>query len=272
MTTANNISTTAAFLVDSNTRGFNGFIHDCVSNTYLLGNGYRAYSPMLRTFYSPDSLSPFGAAGINRYQYCQLDPINYIDPTGHISWQAVGGTILGIVGTVAGVVLAIPTGGASLSLTALAIGVAAAGLGLSAIGTGIASAVYDARGDIKYAEQLGWISYGLGAASFAVGAGLGGGTANLLQGSGVLTTLTGSGLIFAGVASDSPALRGVGFAFTLAGIGMVLGGGILSKFPARALGMPRGLSYPPNQPGILSNIGLRSIQPGIRPGLSTGLI
>lgn len=272
MKTVNNTLTPPAFLIDRNTRGFNGLIFDGVSNTYLLGNGYRAYSPALRTFYSPDSLSPFGAAGINRYQYCQLDPINYIDPTGHISWLAVGGIILGIVGTVAGIVLAIPTGGASLSITAVAIGVVAASLGLSAIGTGIASGIYEAQGHKEYADNLGWVSFGLGAASFSVAAGLGGGTATVLQGIGVLTTLTGSGLIFGGVATDSDALKHIGLAFALVGIGLVMGGGVLSKLPAKSFGMPRGLSYPPNQPQILSNIGLRSIQPGILQGMSSGLI
>ena len=227
---------------------------------------------MLRTFYSRDSWSPFGASGVNRYQYCQLDPINNIDPSGHISWPAVGGILLGTLGTIAGVALAIPTGGASLSLTALAVGVAAAGLGLSAVGTGIASGIYEYNGNVSYANDLGGVSYGLGAASFAVGAGLGGGTANFVQGMGVAITGTGSSMIFAGVAHDSVAWKKIGLAFTLAGLGMVLGGGVLSKFPVRAFGMPRGLSYPPHQPSILSNIGLRSIQPGIRPGVSSGLI
>ncbi|WP_433963100.1 RHS repeat-associated core domain-containing protein [Pseudomonas kurunegalensis] len=49
---------------------------------YLLGNGYRAYSPTLMRFLSPDRLSPFGKGGINSYCYCSGDPINYIDPTG----------------------------------------------------------------------------------------------------------------------------------------------------------------------------------------------
>lgn len=51
--------------------------------TYLLGNGYRAYSPILSRFYSPDSLSPFDAGGINSYGYCLGDPVNRTDGSGH---------------------------------------------------------------------------------------------------------------------------------------------------------------------------------------------
>ena len=33
-------------------------------------------------FYSPDSLSPFDAGGLNSYAYCSGDPLNYSDPSG----------------------------------------------------------------------------------------------------------------------------------------------------------------------------------------------
>ncbi|MBC3479727.1 RHS repeat-associated core domain-containing protein [Pseudomonas sp. SWRI77] len=65
--------------------GFNGEVLDPASGCYLLGNGYRAYSPVLMRFYSPDSLSPFGAGGLNYYGYCQGNPITFQDPTGHVS-------------------------------------------------------------------------------------------------------------------------------------------------------------------------------------------
>lgn len=50
---------------------------------YLLGNGYRAYNPRLRRFHSPDSVSPFDEGGLNAYAYCESDPVNRSDPTGH---------------------------------------------------------------------------------------------------------------------------------------------------------------------------------------------
>ena len=67
----------------SSVLGFNGERIDPVLGGYHLGNGYRLYSPSLRRFTSPDSMSPFGAGGINPYAYCEGDPINNTDPTGH---------------------------------------------------------------------------------------------------------------------------------------------------------------------------------------------
>jgi len=63
--------------------GFNGEQPDPVTGHYLLGNGYRAFNPVLMRFNSPDSLSPFGAGGLNAYAYCVGDPVNRVDPTGH---------------------------------------------------------------------------------------------------------------------------------------------------------------------------------------------
>jgi RHS repeat-associated protein len=63
--------------------GFNGERPDPVTGHYLLGNGYRAFNPVLMRFNSPDSWSPFGNGGLNPYAYGAGDPINHIDPTGH---------------------------------------------------------------------------------------------------------------------------------------------------------------------------------------------
>lgn len=61
---------------------FNGERHEARTGHYLLGNGYRAYNPVLMRFHSPDNISPFGDGGINCYAYSN-DPINYTDPSGH---------------------------------------------------------------------------------------------------------------------------------------------------------------------------------------------
>ncbi|EXF92127.1 type IV secretion protein Rhs [Pseudomonas fluorescens HK44] len=70
--------------------GFNGERPDPVTGHYLLGNGYRAFNPVLMRFNSPDSLSPFARGGINPYAYCSGDPLNRRDPTGHFSFFPKG--------------------------------------------------------------------------------------------------------------------------------------------------------------------------------------
>ncbi|MNG88756.1 hypothetical protein D3C79_476050 [compost metagenome] len=62
--------------------GFNGQFRDPSTGCDLLGNGRRAYSPVLMRFMSPDLLSPFAQGGINPYAYCGGDPLNFSDPTG----------------------------------------------------------------------------------------------------------------------------------------------------------------------------------------------
>ncbi|MFT0869056.1 RHS repeat-associated core domain-containing protein [Pseudomonas sp. CAM1A] len=64
--------------------GFTGQYCETNVGVYLLGNGYRHYNPRLMRFGSPDSFSPFGAGGINAYAYCGGDPVNRIDPSGHV--------------------------------------------------------------------------------------------------------------------------------------------------------------------------------------------
>ncbi|WP_460042125.1 RHS repeat-associated core domain-containing protein [Pseudomonas sp. S2_H01] len=64
--------------------GFAGERPDPVTGHYPLGQGYRSYNPVLMRFNQPDSLSPFGEGGVNAYAYCQGDPVNRSDPTGHM--------------------------------------------------------------------------------------------------------------------------------------------------------------------------------------------
>jgi RHS repeat-associated protein len=64
--------------------GFNGERPDPVTGHYLLGNGYRAFNPVLMRFNSPDNWSPFGEGGLNAYAYGMGDPVNFSDPTGHV--------------------------------------------------------------------------------------------------------------------------------------------------------------------------------------------
>ena len=159
-------------LILQNSIGFNGYWLDRITGLYILGNGYRLYNPVLRTFHSQDSWSPFGAGGVNRYQYCQLNPVNFVDPSGHISWQAGVGITVGIIG----ILLAGVSFGSSLALIgagsviAGSLGVASAILGFAAGATGIASSALE-ESDPDTASALGWASLSLGLGSLATGIG-----------------------------------------------------------------------------------------------------
>ncbi|SER54410.1 RHS repeat-associated core domain-containing protein, partial [Pseudomonas sp. NFACC02] len=155
--------------------GFNG--ERCEeAGWYLLGKGYRAYNPVLMRFHSPDSLSPFDEGGWNPYAYCVGDPVNFVDPTGHLpSWAMMaigiaGGIALGVVSGGVGTLVA----GSLAASTAAAVGnasmVLGVGLEIGAVGTGVAAEVVGG----EEGALLGKISMGLGLAAGAVG-GFGGG-------------------------------------------------------------------------------------------------
>lgn len=102
--------------------GFNGQQADSETGHYLLGNGYRAFNPVLMRFNSPDILSPFGDGGVNTYAYCAGDPINRVDPSGQASWETalqIGAAFAGIV-----VSLAIFGKGPALAVAGLLAGTA----------------------------------------------------------------------------------------------------------------------------------------------------
>lgn len=69
--------------------GFNGERPDSITGHYLLGQGNRAFNPVLMRFNSPDELSPFGDGGINAYAYCGNDPVNRHDPSGNASFPLI---------------------------------------------------------------------------------------------------------------------------------------------------------------------------------------
>jgi RHS repeat-associated protein len=55
---------------------------EVTSGLSMLG-GYRAYDPVIGRFLQMDSLSPFGAGGLNGYEYASNNPVSFFDPTGH---------------------------------------------------------------------------------------------------------------------------------------------------------------------------------------------
>lgn len=90
--------------VSNSLLGFNGEYPQPLTLHYLLGNGYRAYNPVLMRFNSPDSWSPFGAGKINAYAYAEGDPVNHTDPTGH----SIVSSLLKLLGRADNVDLSLP--------------------------------------------------------------------------------------------------------------------------------------------------------------------
>ncbi|HCS43640.1 MAG TPA: hypothetical protein DIW52_12545 [Pseudomonas sp.] len=130
--------------------GFNGEAVDPVTGHYLLGNGHRAFNPVLMRFNSPDRLSPFGRGGLNPYAYCGGDPVNFTDPTGREAWQPwmlVGMSLLGLV-----------SGG---------VGLVSAGLSMAGLKT---ASIAASASLAKVSKYLG----AAGAVSGFIGAGVGG--------------------------------------------------------------------------------------------------
>lgn len=77
--------------------GFNGERPDPITGHYLLGNGHRAYNPILMRFNSSDRFSPFSKGGINSYAYCLGDPINLHDPMGRFSVRTLSFVLKAVV-------------------------------------------------------------------------------------------------------------------------------------------------------------------------------
>jgi RHS repeat-associated protein len=125
----------SALRLTSTRLGFNGELRDSHTRWYLLGNGYRAYNPVLMRFHSPDKVSPFGTGGLNSYMYCAADPINQRDPTGRFAIPVISNLIVGYAGGI------FSLGGIGLSLTNSA---RFSGQGTLALGTGAAGVLLGA--------------------------------------------------------------------------------------------------------------------------------
>jgi len=152
---------------------FNGERRDPVSHCLHPGNGLRAYNPALMRFSCPDSWSPFDAGGMNPSAWCDGDPINRSDPSGHFSWQAAAGIGLGIFG----IVSSLFTAGASLAAAASLSAALAASSELSLL-TGSSTLLADISAVASsvtvdnhpgISAILGWLSFASGILSVAGG-------------------------------------------------------------------------------------------------------
>ncbi|WHN66538.1 RHS repeat-associated core domain-containing protein [Cysteiniphilum sp. QT6929] len=149
-------------LLTDNAIGFNGERTDRVSGYQHLGQGTRAYNPILHRFMQMDGVgySPFGQGGLNGYAYGLNNPVMNFDPSGHFSFPSwLNYTLAGV-----GIAGALFSGGASLSLT----GSAFAAAEFSAF-LGLASGVSDIAVEATHGnnQTLNKVAFGLGVASIA---------------------------------------------------------------------------------------------------------
>ncbi|WP_201188770.1 RHS repeat domain-containing protein [Pseudomonas fluorescens] len=101
--------------------GFNGEMAEA-NGWYLLGRGYRTYNPRLHRFHNVDLESPFHAGGVNPYQYCLGDPVNFKDPSGRSVFWDVTGILFSTLSIASGnpMLIALGVGGVFAGQTALA--------------------------------------------------------------------------------------------------------------------------------------------------------
>ena len=91
-------TTTNYVVAHANPIRYRGYYYDEDTKLYYLNSRY--YSPEFRRFISPDDtsyLDPENVNGLNLYCYCNNDPINFVDPSGHsvIIISAIIGAIIG---------------------------------------------------------------------------------------------------------------------------------------------------------------------------------
>ena len=109
---------------------YRGYYYDVETKIYYLNARY--YDPAIGRFLCPDSieyLDPTTLGGLNLYAYCNNDPVNYSDGSGHAP-EWIGNLLTGI-GIVVGTALFVAAIVASAGTVGALVGVGAAAIGLS---------------------------------------------------------------------------------------------------------------------------------------------
>lgn len=150
-----------ATTVDMAHTGYAGEVNEVTLGWYLLGR--RFFIPWFRRFISPDSVSPFGAGGLNRFAYCSGDPINRIDPSGHASFGWLGK----LLGQLAGMSKNAAHAMASVTPTTAITAISRAAEVVS-VSVGIGAVAATALGDTPTASVMGIIAAGAGFAGMGV--------------------------------------------------------------------------------------------------------
>lgn len=99
--------------------------------TGLLDFDSRWYDPLVGRFTTPDDILNVQdlarSDGLNRLAFENNDPINHTDPSGHWSWHAIAGAMIGAALVVGAIAVTVATGGAAAPLAAAAVGAMAGG-------------------------------------------------------------------------------------------------------------------------------------------------
>lgn len=152
VTNANNVT-----IGTENPFRYRGYYYDTESGLYYLNSRY--YSPELGRFINADSLiDNTGTITQNLFSYCGNNPVNYIDPDGHLpKW--VSGLLdiaSGITQIIAGISLATATAATGVGI---AVGVALVANGLTTMYSGIAQVNNHLTGTESMHEE-NWIRTG----------------------------------------------------------------------------------------------------------------
>ena len=144
--------------------GYNGEFKDISDpNLYPLGNGTRSFMPGFGRFSSSDTLY-MTTGEINPYAYCNADPVNASDPSGH----NLGWNIFGLISGLVGLAMAIFTGGTSIIV---AMGILGGISAVTSASLGFAADAAKAKDNDDLAATLGNISFGIGIFGFVMSLG-----------------------------------------------------------------------------------------------------
>jgi len=93
-------NTSASLNTFVNSFAYTGAVIDPETGLYYMNARY--YDPETGRFISQDTYRGDGEAYWNLYMYCNGDPVNNTDPSGHIAANIIGAIVGGIIGAVGG--------------------------------------------------------------------------------------------------------------------------------------------------------------------------
>jgi RHS repeat-associated protein len=183
-----NIIGTATNVDNANSFRYRGYYYDAETGFCYLNARY--YNPQWRRFISPDDtayLDPKSVNGLNLYAYCNNDPVNYADPSGHSpKWLqdlAIGLSIVGAI-LVTGAITALTMG---VGTTIMVTSMAGAVIHGAAVGTLIGAGVGVVGGAIVGGAFTDWsvkgvlTGAGIGFGALAIAGALIGGAVGAVQ-------------------------------------------------------------------------------------------